>query len=75
MDNVIFTTWDGRILTPLKNYASDKRVAPPKTDEEIKEAIAKAYRAGLLDAEYKRERRVCGKYYTQTYKVKEDGKD
>lgn len=54
-------------------YLKDKRVEPPKTDEEIKQAIAKAYRAGMLDVEYKRERRVCGKYYEQTYKVKDNG--
>lgn len=64
---------DGRRYPMLKNYARDKRVAPPKTDEEIKDAIAKAYRAGLHDAEYKCERRVCGKYYTQTYKTDENG--
>lgn len=59
----------------LMDWCEDKRIAPPKTDEEIKQAIAKAYRAGVLDTEYKRERRVCGKYYEQTYKVKDNGKD
>ena len=62
-----------RYLIHWTAYLEDKRIAPPKTDEEIKQAIAKAYRAGVLDTEYKRERRVCGKYYEQTYKVNDNG--
>lgn len=59
---------DKRIKTPIQEAKETGIIDLDKLEEEFKNEIAKAYGAGLMDAEYKKERRLQNIYYNQTYK-------
>jgi hypothetical protein len=58
---------DRRIKTPIQEAKESGEIDLDKLEEKFKIEIAKAYGAGLMDAEYKRERRLQNEYYNQTY--------